>query len=100
VNSLLEFAKGGYKKAEEEKVSPPRGLIAELIHLYSVAAIRAYQGIKKGNVFTPDLMFIAAPLLFILVILFLIFAPNPAPPKRNYTPQTSESEGDVHQKDE
>lgn len=89
MESLLEFVKGGYKNAEEEKVSPPRGFLSEIIHLYTVAGNKAYQGIKKGNYFTPDVMFIAAPLIFVFILLFLIFAPNPAPQKRTRSSETS-----------
>lgn len=80
--SLIAFAKGGYKDAEEEKVQPPKGFFGEIIDVFSGAAKRAYKSIQKGKYFTPDLLLVVMPLVFLILLVVLIFIPVPEEPRR------------------
>eukprot|EP01036_Dinobryon_divergens_P035866 gene35866-46556_t len=80
--SLIAFAKGGYKDAEEEKVEPPKGFFGEIIDVFSGAAKRAYKSIQKGKYFTPDLFLIAMPLVVLILMIVLFLFPVPDEPRR------------------
>ena len=80
--SLIAFAKGGYKDAEEEKVEPPKGFFGEIIDVFSGAAKRAYKSIQKGKYFTPDLFLIVMPLVVLILMVVLFLFPVPDEPRR------------------
>jgi len=74
---LIQFAKGGYSLHEPEEVAPPMGMFGEIIHVYKHAYMKAGKDLKAGNYFTIDIFLTFLPVLFGIIIVFLIMLPKP-----------------------
>jgi thioredoxin domain-containing protein 5 len=79
VEDFVEFAKGGYQIHEPEEVQPPAGMFGELIYIYRHAYKQAGTDLRKGNFFTIDVFLTFLPLLFVILLVVVLFAPTPSP---------------------
>jgi protein disulfide-isomerase-like protein len=81
VEDISEFARGGYQIHQPETVQPPAGIFGEIGHVYSHAYKQAGQDLRKGNFFTIDVFLTFLPLLFVILLVVVLFAPTPGPKK-------------------
>lgn len=79
VDDIAEFARGGYQVHQPEVVQPPAGIFGEIGYVYRHAYKQAGQDLRKGNFFTVDVFLTFLPLLFVILLVVVLFAPTPAP---------------------
>ncbi len=102
VDDLVEFSRGGYQVHSPEEVQPPLGMFGELGYIYNHAYKQATKDLKNGKFFTADVFLTFLPVIFVLLVALLLFAPTPAPPAHvpRHKPQETEDEDDDVDEDE
>jgi protein disulfide-isomerase-like protein len=86
VDDISEFARGGYQIHQPETVQPPAGIFGEIGYVYRHAYKQAGQDLRKGNFFTIDVFLTFLPLLFVILLVVVLFAPTPGPKKSTRRP--------------
>lgn len=81
--ALAEFARGGYLKAEAQKVPEPRGPFAifeDIPKMYKLAYEQAMKDFNNKKYFTVEVGLFIFPIFFLIVFLYLCLAPIPEEP--------------------
>lgn len=81
VEEIVNFAQGGFQIQDAEEVVPPLGFFGEISYVYKQAIKQAKSDIVSGNYFTPDVILVCLPGVFIFLLLLLLLIPAPAPEK-------------------
>jgi len=90
---LVEFARGGYQIQSPAKVEPPgRGLWGDLKLIFKHAYKTAATDLKEGRYFTIDILLVFLPVLFFILVVVVLFAPLPQPPKVAAKQRSAKSE--------
>lgn len=92
-SDLEYFATEGYALSEPAAVPKPLGTFGEVTHAFSGAWVKAQKDIKNGNYFTPDIILVSMPLIFIILLIAMIAIPmndpnlNRPPPRAPSSPK-------------
>jgi hypothetical protein len=79
LDDIVEFATSGYQIQSPEEVPPQLGFFGEIFHLFRQSYKQARKDILNGQYFTPNVIYVVLPVIFILLLLILIFLPIPEP---------------------
>lgn len=79
VDNFVEFARGGYQSIEAEEVQAPQGFFGELKKVFSHALKNAQKDIQNKKYFTPNILLVSLPVIFLAIFSLILFTPN-APP--------------------
>lgn len=70
VDNFLEFVNGGYKDAPKAGIPQPTTMMEELREVVKDLTTGFRKDIKKGNYFSRQVMIVALPVLFFVVMVF------------------------------
>ena len=74
-SDLEYFATEGYTLGEPATVPKPLGTFGEVTHAFSSAWVKAQKDIANGSYFTPDIILVSMPFIFIILLVAMIAIP-------------------------
>ena len=76
---IVEFATSGYIIQQPDDVPPESGIFGDFILLAKQTYKQARKDILAKNYFTPSVVYIVLPVIFMFLILFVLLIPIPSP---------------------
>lgn len=79
LEDIVEFVKTGYLIQQPEDVPPAPGMFGEVYLLALQTYKQARKDILAKNYFTPAVIYVVLPVIFLIMLLFVILVPVPGP---------------------
>ena len=82
--ALVEFAKGGYKtKVDEAQPIPePKSALQEFTSIFTKAWSASMKDMQRGKFFTPNVLTVVMPTIFMVLMAIIVCIPVASEPKR------------------